>query len=421
MNLLERIKFSTIYPTASLIINIKSSISHLKSLVKKTDILFQRRYSGEKILLIALYEKGQLRSDIHNLIKTAKELDLYVVAVNTLKIAQPEKLEGLIDCYIERPNYGRDFGSYKTGFLHLFKEKWHESCSRLLMLNDSLFYSKKNLKAFLEEMINSDIEVLGATENNEIEHHLGSFCIAFDSCILNNSRFQKYWKGYSNSDVRPVVIKNGEMGLSKVLRRCVSSPEQFQALFNLSWMARYLDTNKDFINELPEFYPVSNLVGWERPSLKSAADRFMRKYLQIDPGLASIKANIDVNIDEKTSLFVHISDSLISAMETVLKGGFDTQDLSCRVREAIINNFLSCFSYGSQVHQNGIVLHHIGLPFVKLDALYRGMFEVEDVEKIASQLTSSEKQAFRNLLYSKPFGGAVLVGWQRAAFYRGLI
>ena len=58
-----------------------------------------------------------------------------------MRIEDRAKLEGLIDCYIERPNFGRDFGSYKTAFMHLFAQGWHEHCPRLLMLNDSIFYS----------------------------------------------------------------------------------------------------------------------------------------------------------------------------------------------------------------------------------------------------------------------------------------
>ena len=34
--------------------------------------------------------------------------------------------------------------------------------------------------ASIEQIITTEIEALGATENHEIEHHLGSFCISID-------------------------------------------------------------------------------------------------------------------------------------------------------------------------------------------------------------------------------------------------
>jgi hypothetical protein len=72
---------------------------------------------------LALYEKGRLRSDIENLLITAKSLGMYVLAVNTLKVHNPDGLKDKIDCYIERPNFGRDFGSYQTGFLHIYTRR----------------------------------------------------------------------------------------------------------------------------------------------------------------------------------------------------------------------------------------------------------------------------------------------------------
>ena len=186
-----RIKSALLYPLAYIIIASKSAINGIKYLVKKQVVHFQKTYTGEKILLMALYEKGRLRPDILNLLETAKTSGLYVIAVNTSKVLQPESLQDCIDCYIERPNFGRDFGSYQTGFMYLFKQGWETQCPRLLMLNDSLFFSKKNLAAFLEKMTNNDIEVLGATENYEEDYHLGSFCVSVCQSILKKQLFVK--------------------------------------------------------------------------------------------------------------------------------------------------------------------------------------------------------------------------------------
>ena len=416
MNVIARIKNASLYPLAYSTVASQSVIARAKAFGKKPVIHFQKAYAGEKILLITLYEKGRLRPDILNLLETAKAAGLYVVAVNTLKVLQPESLQDRIDCYIERPNFGRDFGSYQTGFLHLFKQGWETQCPRLLMVNDSLFFSKKHLAVFLQQMTNTDIEVLGATENHEIEHHLGSFCISFNANVLQHTRFKNYWKRYASTDVRPKVIKRGEMKLSKTLRRCVSSSDQFQALFDLNWLAEHIKNHEELLNRVSDFYRVSDFVDWRRPSLKAAAGRFMNKFLHIDPGFA----NIEANIEAKTIYFVDNPKGLIKAVETSVKES-NLQNLPKRVYEEVKNDLLECFTSGSQIHQNGILLHHLGLPIIKLDALYRGMFSIEDVDKVSGQLSPDEKQYFRKLMYSKPFGGNTLSGWKRAAFYRGLI
>ena len=92
-----------------------------------------------------------------------------------------------------------------------------------------------------------------------------------------------------------------------------------------------------------------------------------------------------------------------------------------RVHQELKNDLYECFSFGSQIHQNAILLHFLGMPIIKLDGLYRGMFSPADVENIANQLEEDEVVFFKRMLYSKPFGGNVLSGWKQAAFYRGLI
>ena len=39
------------------------------------------------------------------------------------------------------------------------------------MLNDSVFYSIKTLKTFIQELLSMKKEVLGATENHGVEYH----------------------------------------------------------------------------------------------------------------------------------------------------------------------------------------------------------------------------------------------------------
>ncbi|WP_439550593.1 rhamnan synthesis F family protein [Falsiroseomonas sp.] len=420
MSSVPKISDALPYAVAHSIISAQSVAARVKAAGKKPIVHFGQPYRGQKILLLALYEKGRLRPDIENLVATAKSLDMYVLAVNTLSLLDPDRLRDKIDCYIERPNFGRDFGSYKAGFLHAYRNEWMRQCERLLMLNDSLFYSKSNLEPFLRQMIDTRIEVLGATENHEIEHHVGSFCISIGQSILQQNQFRRYWENYSNTDIRPKVIKRGEMKLSKTLRGCVSSPDQFAARFNLSWLASRLTEDREFLSRISEFYRVCEINGWKRPSLKAAAGRLMNKYLHIDPGLANIEASIEANLEAKTIYFVDRVEGLIKAIETWVKES-NVENLKERVFEEVKNDLMECFLSGSQIHQNNILLHHLGMPLVKLDALYRGMLSVADVESIAHQLSAQESNDFRRLMFSKPYGGNYLVGWKRAAFYRGLI
>ena len=120
----QKLKQVCLYRGACIYLRVLSLRNGLKSLSKETRVIWENSYESQKILLLALYEKGTLRSDIETLLAVAIRLDMYTVCVNTLKLDSPERYNGLIDCYVERYNFGRDFGSYKTGFLHLYKRQW---------------------------------------------------------------------------------------------------------------------------------------------------------------------------------------------------------------------------------------------------------------------------------------------------------
>lgn len=421
MKIVARIKNLLLYPGAYFYFTIQSHFNWMKSLFEKNNVVFENAYNGQKILLLALYEKGKIREDIKHLLEVAKQQDAYIICVNTLMLTKPDQYSDLMDCYIERYNYGRDFGSYKTGFMYLYKRQLHDKCQRLVILNDSLFYSKKNQATFVNDLFKTDIEALGATENHEIEHHLGSFCLSLAGSVIRNNKFIRYWKKYSNSDVRPVVIKRGEMGLSKTMRRCVSSQDNFTSLYDISWFSEYIKNNPDIVNVAVNFNRASDLVDWKVPNLKRVKKRLISKYFIHDISLAGMETKIIADLKEDT--FAYFADSpalILKAFEGSLNNnGLST--LKSRVYEEVTNDMLECFSLGSQIHQNGIFLHHLGMPIIKLDALFRGMYSAEDVEKLSRQLESDEAIQFKRLLYSKPFGGAVLFGWKRAAFYRGLM
>lgn len=431
MNLLRKIQNASLYPLAYSIVSAQSFSARVNAFGKKPVVLFERPYEGQKILLLALYEKGVLRSDIENLLITAKALGMYILAVNTQKVKEPDRLKDKIDCYIERPNFGRDFGSYKTGFLHLYKHSWERRCDRLLLLNDSLFYSKTNLKPFLEQMITTELDALGATENFEIEHHLGSFCISLNQHILKHRHFKRYWVRYSNTDIRPTVIKRGEMKLSKTLKRCVSSNDQFAALFNLTWLFEQLEKNNNIIHTPDNIYRVADyyrlikegeLLEWKRPSLKSVAKRLIQKYSISDLSLISEENDeLDLKIENYNRHFINGVDGLTEFLKLTLKDS-NADSLKERVLDEIKNDIFEAFTAGSQIHLNNILLHRLGMPLIKLDGLYRGAFSVVDIEKIAHQLQIGEREEFIRIMLSKPFGGDTLRGWRSAAFYRnGLI
>ena len=422
MKLSENQKRRLIYPFAYIYVFFQSTLTRLKSFGKKEKLHFAEPYGGQKILLIALFEKGQIREDVRIALEAAKVQGVYVVGVNTLKIDQPDGCREFIDCYIERFNFGRDFGSYKTGFEYLYTNGLAEKCPRLLMINDSVFFSKKHISNFLRDMFVDDVEILGATENHEIEHHLGSFCIAMSNKIINSDKVKRYWRRYQCSDVRPLVIKKGEMGLSKVLRAAVSRGDGYAALYDVTRALEILRSDPVVLEELATLIRSSKLH-WNTYLFKTVLDSIVKKYGYCKLSVTRGQVALENKQMDEVELDFGVMTSELKAIAAKIFANTDAvnESLNHVIEQEIISNFADCFSNGSQIHQNAAFLHKIGLAFVKLDGLYRGAFNYEDVEIIAKDLAPEQQNTFRRLMFSRPYGKTVYYGWKRVAFDFGLI
>jgi len=416
----DRFRSNITYPYARARIGLLSEIARLRSIGRKPVVWWEDPHDGRKIMLVALYQKGGLRPDVIRLMRAARAAGLYVLAVNTLKLSDPQAIRDLADCYIERPNFGRDFGSYRTGFLHLYARGWDRTCPRLLLLNDSIYYNEARLPQFLAEMMDSSVEALGSTENFEIEHHLGSFCLAVGAPVLRHWRFRKYWRNYRLSDVRPTVILRGEMGLTKVLKRCVSRPDQFAALYGA---ARF---NDDLLRDdgLLDF-AISNTRRSDLAHGKRATPETLVGYLrqrftipQYELAGAEVAIDADVTSINQRRWVTNLGEIEESLGETMTRPEQIERSL---VRRSLIGLVGEIFMVGSQIHQNGAVLVNMGLPMVKLDGVYRGVYNLEDVNVIAGIMGERDGRELRRLLLERPYGGHMLFGWKRAAFERGLI
>lgn len=417
------IRTLTLYPGARAIVTAQSEMQRWKTMGQKPKVHFEAPYDGRKIMLLALYEKGELRPDVIRLIKVARQEGLYILAVNTLKLRVPNALKELVDCYIERPNFGRDFGSYKTGFLHVFDRGWHEQCPRLLMINDSIFFTEERMPKFLNDIMASDIEVLGSTENYEIEYHLGSFCIAMAQPVLKKPIFQKYWRNYRLTDVRPRVIKRGEMGLSKVLKKSISGPSEMRALYSSTYFLEKLNTEEGLIDFVMQNNRTSDLVQWKRFSPESIISDLRGRFLSYTNVMDSTTAadiRVDAPLDRITEeYFIQDMEALKIFLLTNVKNS-DRVDPTI-LNDSIISAISNLFMQGSQIHQNAAALLYLGLPIVKLDGMYRGMFNVYDIQRLSRLLLPNEKNELQQILMERPFGGNNLIGWKRAAFLSGLI
>lgn len=137
--------------------------------------------------------------------------------------------------YIERPNYGYDFGGYREGVLTAIEEV--PDLKRLVLSNDSCWFPLPGSKDWLAQAEGMNLDFVGAvthfgfprvetTMYREISwtyftthkhFHIASFALMISAGILKDRAFIRFWKRFPLSNRKSAVVRRGETGLTKFI------------------------------------------------------------------------------------------------------------------------------------------------------------------------------------------------------------
>jgi hypothetical protein len=365
-----------------------------------------------KQCIFVFYQKG-VRQDTIRVLSTLKEQGVYIILVSNQKLtpAQEEILSQYVDVIITRHNYGRDFGAYKRGTQFVLSQDI-STLERLIYLNDSVFYSSKGLDKFISDLLDPSYEVIGATENFQQRKHIGSFCVSVSGNIARNKKFQKYWRTYKNTDVRPMVIQKGEFGFSKVL-------------FSLApdYLIKVLYDNTSISDAWQKgIINIDNLDGFCRKTLYYNQATYVYFDIKkvvlgfIKKKLISIKSSaFDSNksyrmVGQDDSRPITVASTLRGSLENILAyvPEIDRANIEESFKHYVYQVLLDMSVQGSQIHMNTLIFYPLGLPIIKNDLYFRGVISLEDIEYMRRLLPLEEQGDFLAIQLSRPDGGAFM-------------
>lgn len=420
LRILKRARASLIYPMAVVILQFQNIFQFLKSQNQRPTVLkAESPIPGQPILVVALWKHGPFRQDIRNLLATAQRLGFFILAVNTGKGQSAQDFESA-SFFAQIPNFGRDFASYKFAMKTIYKNNWHKNASRLVLANDSIFYSAGGLESLLVASLETKLRAMGATENFEIERHLGSFFLSFDPAVFQHNRFIRYWMSYRRSNIRPSVIRRGELRLSKTVKKLID-PSEFGALYDIAAVSEQFEQKK--FDQADKFFSLSvrspGALHWRKSLLPAVAEEWRNRY---SAQMVKLQSDSKLSINQLEELFVKaVSLDGLSREISRLSPITSYEEVFQTVREIALESILLSTASGSQIHNSCLFFFDMGLPIVKLDLLYRGAASFSDVVKFRDLMSHQEFLQLRGLIFQRPFGGDTLTGWRRAAFYKGLV
>ncbi|MDZ4067926.1 MAG: rhamnan synthesis F family protein, partial [Tabrizicola sp.] len=171
----------------------------------------------EKLAIQLLYQPDGLLPSTHLTLSHLARKDYAVVAVSNAPLSDKDRKELLssVTLLIERPNYGHDFGGYRDS-LRVVQDRGL-TFSRLLLLNDSIWFPLSSNETLLAEMEQGTDGLTGPVfESKPGRRHAGhfeSYMMMVGPQGLASPAFSRFWQSYRVSSTRRKVIARGEKGV----------------------------------------------------------------------------------------------------------------------------------------------------------------------------------------------------------------
>jgi hypothetical protein len=179
---------------------------------------------GPKVAIFLVYQPRGMSASAQSTCRHLSERGYSVVLVANSPVSRvdEESLGPWVWRFVERPNFGYDFGGYRDGIRLLWH--WSVSPDSLIILNDSVWFPLNQNETMLASMEASSAGFLGALRHVDLPgtdaEHAGIFLSYFyliKRTVLNSEVFVNYWNHYVSTSNKYLTVRRGERGFSRTL------------------------------------------------------------------------------------------------------------------------------------------------------------------------------------------------------------
>jgi len=211
--------------------------------------------SSPHLAIFVVYPKHNLSFSVRNMVEALIANHVRVVVVVNGEVGYEIRTYLESNCHrvIYRKNIGRDFGAYQDALSIETTDRYQ----KVLLVNDSVFYFKKNLHKLIDNTFKSPHKWEALYDNYNVSYHAQSFFMCFGNEVLRSKIFKDFWRDYRPLSLRFHVIKEGELKLSRLLVEVGFRCHVMHNGFDLLEKLKALDDAK--LDHLKDFLTVSFL------------------------------------------------------------------------------------------------------------------------------------------------------------------
>jgi hypothetical protein len=339
------------------------------------------KQKSDRYVLFVVYAKQSVPVFIETVLKAIGRSHLNLVISTNARITEEQRDVLLDKCnlLIERVDLGRDFGGYRDGIRIL--QRRCNNIERLILLNDSLFYFENGLDALIGGL-DGEHDVIGMTEVFEHHYHMGSYAISVSRAVLQNPRFQRYWKRYRPIPTRRWSIHKGEVGLTRMLMKAGFKPH---ILYHGAQLTPYMRSAtwhelmtaihflpNDFRNRLFDYLDQLRLV--QTGAKLSAIDTLSRSVRRLQRFDNPRMTNLRLANTTKLLAISQLTTTTHSERERVARDNF-------------VDRIISTITTRNQIHVGGFLfVRYLSMPAFKRDIFYREVYGFADIDEILASI-----------------------------------
>ncbi len=197
---------------------------------------------GQKVAIYLLFQPDGLSESTNLTCAFLAEKGYSVLVVSNAPIAADDRkrLAPHVWRFVERPNFGYDFGGYRDGIRLLWS--WGIAPETLLILNDSIWFPLDQETRIIKELEANPAGIAGSILRiRGEERFLESYLYRIRDDVFSSPAFRAYWDGLRLTSNKYKVIRRGERGFSREMR---AAGHEVAALYPNEDLPRYLE-NQD--------------------------------------------------------------------------------------------------------------------------------------------------------------------------------
>lgn len=179
---------------------------------------------GVKVAIFLIFQPSGIPASVGFTCQYLRLKGFSVLLVCNSPISEKDRqsLSSYVWRFVERKNFGYDFGGYRDGIHSL----WLGSVvpESLIILNDSVWFPLTCSESMLDAMERSSAQFVGALRHVDSpgvdDEHAGIFLSYFfliKRSVLLSRVYVDYWKDYISTSNKYLTVRRGERGFSRAL------------------------------------------------------------------------------------------------------------------------------------------------------------------------------------------------------------